>query len=207
MFGESILKALPRGFFNWPLSTEDRPRGHNPLSVVVIEERKRRSKRCREDDPKRDAAGGSRTPTLISPTRGFSCGDVQPPDSDDAASDRPLKRFRGQSKVVAVSQQPVSAPKKAAQQQKSEFLSTVPEDVVAHCLSFLGTAEDRFALQTTCKLFRDISNTDAMLAKVNVGGDQETGKLGIIQDDDTPATAASGLAPFARAGNLEALYM
>ena len=32
-------------------------------------------------------------------------------------------------------------------------------------------------------------------------------KLGIIQDHDTPATAAAALSPFVRAGNLEALYM
>ena len=128
------------------------------------------------------------------------------PNATDA-SDRPLKRFRGQSKIVAVPQPISSLPKGAAQQQKSEFLSTVPEDVVAHCISFLGTAEDRFALQTTCKLFRDISNSDAILAGVNVGGDKENGRLGIIQDHDTPASAAAALAPFARAGNLEALYM
>jgi hypothetical protein len=46
-----------------------------------------------------------------------------------------------------------------------------------------------------------------MLAQVSVAGNLETGKLGIIKEDDTPATAASALAPFARAGNLEALYM
>jgi hypothetical protein len=129
-----------------------------------------------------------------------------PPSEDEDANSRPLKRFRGQSKIVSEPQS-VSTPKKQAQQQGSDFLTKVPEDVVAHCLSFLGTAEDRFALQTTCKLFRDISNSDPMLAQVNVGGDQETGKHGIIQDHDTPATAAAALAPFARAGNLEALYM
>jgi hypothetical protein len=56
-------------------------------------------------------------------------------------------------------------------------------------------------------LFRDISNSDPMLAQVSVAGNFETGKRGIIQDHDTPATAAVALAPFARAGNLEALYM
>ena len=46
-----------------------------------------------------------------------------------------------------------------------------------------------------------------MLAQLNVGGDIETGAHGIIQDHDTPSTAAAALAPFARAGNLEAMYM
>jgi hypothetical protein len=202
MIGGSFLAVLPKGFFNWPVPMDDGSSCHNSLSVEVKiagEKRKRR----REKDHISDCVGGSRTPTLVSPTRTFSCGDVH--TSEDANS-RPLKRFRGQSKIVN-DPQSVSTPKKQAQQQSSDFLTKVPEDVVAHCLSFLGTAEDRFALQTTCKLFRDISNSDPMLAQVNVGGDLETGKHGIIQDHDTPATAAAALAPLARAGNLEALYM
>ena len=202
MFGGSLLAVLPKGFFNWPVSMEDGYRGHNALSVVVNEDGVRR-KRRRDDREKGLSVGGSRTPTLVSSTRRF-------PDSRDQSSeedDRPLKRFRVQSKIVAVPQTLSAGPKRALNQQKSEFLSIVPEDVVAHCLSFLGTAEDRFSLQASCKLFRDISNSDAMLVKVNVGGDIETGKRGIIQDHDTPATAAAALTPFARAGNLEALYM
>merc|ERR1719162_2833414 len=61
--------------------------------------------------------------------------------------------------------------------------------------------------QKTCRLFREISNSELMLSNVDVVGDLETGKGGIIQENDTPATASAALAPFARAGNLEALYM
>jgi len=204
MIRGSFLAVLPKGLFNWPVSTNDRPRGQNPLSVIVNENGDRR-KRRREKRDFSDAAGGSRTPTLVSATRRVSCGDVRAAEEEDD-NNRPLKRFRGQSKIVSVSQ-PVQTPRKQTQQKGSDFLSQVPEDVVAHCLSFLGTTEDRFALQTTCKLFRDISNSDPMLAEVNVGGDLETGKNGIIRDHDSPATAAAFLAPFARAGNLEALYM
>jgi len=46
-----------------------------------------------------------------------------------------------------------------------------------------------------------------MLSNIDVFGHLETGKGGIIQEEDTPATAAAALAPFARAGNLQALYM
>eukprot|EP00536_Pseudo-nitzschia_multiseries_P007035 jgi/Psemu1/239877/estExt_Genewise1.C_1570030 len=46
-----------------------------------------------------------------------------------------------------------------------------------------------------------------MLSTVDVFGDLETGKGGIIQENDTPSTASGALAPFARAGNLQALYM
>lgn len=46
-----------------------------------------------------------------------------------------------------------------------------------------------------------------MLVNIKLGGDVETGKAGIIQEDDTPATTTAALSPFARAGNLEAIYM
>ena len=83
----------------------------------------------------------------------------------------------------------------------------VPEEVVGHVLSFLGSTEDRFALQCTSVQFRRISNTDQMLANVKLGGEIETGKNGIVQEEDTPETAAVALTPFARAGNVEAIYM
>eukprot|EP00980_Cylindrotheca_fusiformis_P028632 scaffold22620_cov131-Cylindrotheca_fusiformis.AAC.27 len=159
-------------------------------------------KRRRRGSGSSVSAGGSRTPTLVAPTRRFT---VQSVSSEDSI-DRPLKRFRGHSKIVSVPRT-VSGTIKQTQQKGSPFLRKIPEDVVAHCLSFLSGAEDRSSLQMTCKLFRDVSNSDPMLAKVSVAGSLETGKRGIIQDHDTPATAAAALAPFARAGNLEALYM
>jgi hypothetical protein len=168
--------------------------------TIPIEEGGR--KRRRRGSGSSTSVGGSRTPTLVTSTRRFSVTSVSSEDSDD----RPLKRFRGHSKIVSVPRT-VSGSKKQTQQKDSPFLSNIPEDVVAHCLSFLSSAEDRRPLQMTCKLFRDISNSDPMLAQVSVAGNLESGKRGIIQDHDTPATAAVALAPFARAGNLEALYM
>jgi hypothetical protein len=46
-----------------------------------------------------------------------------------------------------------------------------------------------------------------MLRNIDVGGDPETGKGGIIQEHDTPATACTALTKFANAGNLQAKYM
>jgi hypothetical protein len=89
----------------------------------------------------------------------------------------------------------------------SDLLRTVPEEVVGYVLSFLGSTEDRFALQTTCTQFKRISDTDDMLVNVKLGGYLETGKNGIIQEEYTAATAADALTPFARAGNVEAIYM
>ena len=90
---------------------------------------------------------------------------------------------------------------------QSGLLGGLPEDVLSHCLSFLNTTEDRFSLQTTCKQFRKLSNSDKMLVNIKMGGDQDTGKNGIIREDDTPESAAVALAPFSQAGNLEAIYM
>ena len=205
MIGGSLLSVLPKGFFSWPVPMEEESRGTNSLSVVVNDDGIRRKRRRGKGD-RSDPVEGSRTPTLVSPGNRFSRSGVQT-EADNDGCDRPLKRFRGKSKIVSVPHVSPSTPQKETKQQTSEFLTKVPEDVVAHCLSFLGTTDDRYALQTTCKLFRDISNSDSMLSQVNVAGNVETGKNGIIQDHDTPATAAASLAPFARAGNLGALYM
>jgi hypothetical protein len=71
----------------------------------------------------------------------------------------------------------------------------------------LGGVEDRFTLQCTSKQFQRISNSDEMLSKIQVGGDRKTGLHGIIQESDTPESASKSLAPFAEAGNPEAIYM
>jgi hypothetical protein len=46
-----------------------------------------------------------------------------------------------------------------------------------------------------------------MMQHVAVAGDRETGMRGILQEHDTPETAAVALTPFCQAGNLEAIYM
>jgi F-box domain len=162
-------------------------------------------KRLREEEDwsQRDSCtGGSRTPTLVSSRKRILQVGIDEPELEQG--DRPIKRFRGEHVIVAVSA-PKTKPVVAA--KPLEGLKALPEDVVSHCLSFLNTVEDRFALQTTCKQFRRISNTEKMLVNIQVGGDRDTGKNGIIQEDDTPETASAVLAPFSRAGNLEAIYM
>lgn len=90
---------------------------------------------------------------------------------------------------------------------ESKFLSMVPDEVVNHVLSFCGSVQDRFALQSTCKTFQRITtDCDEMLANIKLGGDM-AGKGGIVTEDDTPATASNKLTPYAKAGNLEAIYM
>ena len=150
-----------------------------------------------------DSTGGSRTPTLVCSRKRLEVG-VNDHQLEHDGQDRPIKRFRGERVVVAVS---APKPKKAEPKPQSGLLGTLPEDVLSHCLSFLNTADDRFSLQTTCKQFRKISNSDKMLVNIQVGGDRETGKNGIMQEEDTPESAAVALAPFSQAGNLEAIYM
>lgn len=171
------------------------------LEDAMEEERDR--KRLREEDT--CGRVGTRTPSLVCARKRLPVKvSVDEHQDDDDITDRPIKRFKGECVVVAV-----SAPKQKTSETKpqSGLLGTLPEDVMSHCLSFLNTVDDRFSLQTTCKQFRRISNSDKMLVNIQVGGDRETGKNGIIQEDDTPETAAVVLAPFSRAGNLEAIYM
>jgi hypothetical protein len=102
---------------------------------------------------------------------------------------------------------PAQQEQELKKKQTSDLIKKLPADVVAACLLFLGSTQDRYALQNTCKLFRDISNSELMLSNVDIVGYLETGKGGIIQENDTPSSASVALAPFARAGNLQALYM
>ena len=89
----------------------------------------------------------------------------------------------------------------------SDLLSMVPEEVLRHVFSYLGTLQDRFALQCTSRLFHRISDSDEILASMDLGGNIHTGEGGIFRDDDTIDSAITKITLFARAGNLEALYM
>ena len=86
-------------------------------------------------------------------------------------------------------------------------LDLLPEDIMAHTLSFVSDVSDRYALQCTSKQFHRITSTPLMMNNINVGGDSETGKNGIILETDTKETAVERLTPFAKSGNLEAIYM
>jgi len=168
-------------------------------------------KRPREDVGLSDYVRGSNTPTLVNTRRRLHLMDSDARQKgengrDDIEGDPPVKRFRGERNVIPVSEDTVKNANGNPQLQ-SALLRMIPEDVVYHCLSFLGSVEDRYALQCTCKQFRRISDSGQMLVNIQVVGDRETGKNGIIQEVDTPETAAVALSPFSRAGNLEAIYM
>ena len=207
MIGGSLFSVLPKGFFNWPTANLQ-PGAVNvdvaPMIDPMIEKDEGERKRRRD----RKASGRSTTPTLISPVCIGSMVDGSEETETDNDNCRPRKRPRRRCVLSSVlTFIGVSSAEEEKKKPTSDLLRIVPEDVIAHCLSFLGTTEDRFALQTTCKSFRNISNSDSMLEKLNICGNKETGKNGIIQETDTPATASATLEPFARAGNLEALYM
>jgi hypothetical protein len=129
-----------------------------------------------------------------------------------AELERPLKMFRGETQKIGIvvsksTLASVTVDVGESEKSKSSPLEQLPEDLVAHALSFLGTAQDRFALQCTNKQFQRLSNDASHLAAVQVGGDEETGLHGIVLETDTPDSASAKLTPFAMAGNLEALYM
>lgn len=204
MIGGSFLSFLPQGLFTFAVDGGVCGQMSMVLTNVKVRKRRRDVGAC--------AGVAGRTPRLV------SCGSVRENitnnEDHDGESDRPRKRLRGQSKIdhfVSSAQCAafcrINALQKNKNKQTSDLIKKIPGDVVAHCLSFLGSTEDRYSLQNTCKLFREISSSDCMLSDVDVFGDLETGKGGIIQEDDTPASASSSLAPFARAGNLQAQYM
>jgi len=54
--------------------------------------------------------------------------------------------------------------------QTSALLRLLPHDVLSHCFSYINTPSDRYGLQVTCKIFRQLSNDDEMLATLELGG-------------------------------------
>lgn len=93
-------------------------------------------------------------------------------------------------------------------QYRSDLLRIIPPEVVGLCLSYLCSTSERHSLQTTCRLFRRLSNApDTMLSKLALGGDTETGRGGLITDSDDPDSAVAKLGVFARSGNIEAVYL
>jgi hypothetical protein len=173
-----------------------------PYQGMLLEEEENSRKRSLGDALKQ---AGAPVPKLV-PTPG---------QDNDGEDERPQKRFRGETRVVPVARSEkeeatqIELAAKATQPgaRAKSPLQKLPEDVIAHCLSFLGGVEDRFALQCTSKQFRRISNTEPLLSKIAVGGDKSTGLHGIIQENDTPESASEHLAPYAEAGNLESIYM
>ena len=212
MIGGSFLSLLPQGLFNFAVDG-------GVCGEIKSEDDKVRKRR-------RDGgSSGSRTPRLVvSPTGVFSCGSVRENDNGDCCDSRPAKRLRFERNIdddlllsplqssngaISTTGDRVTKQRQGQKQKKqtSDLIAKLPADLVAACLSFVGTTQDRYALQNTCKLFRDVSNSELLLKDVDIVGDLETGEAGIIQEYDTPATASAALAPFARAGNLQALYM
>jgi hypothetical protein len=138
-------------------------------------------------------------------------------DIDEDRLQRPVKRFRGERSVIPIS--PLAHRKRRGKKTllhdddddgdsaPSCPLKLLPDDLLANCLSYLGGVEDRFALQASSTQFRALSNSDSMRRNIPVGGDKQTGLHGIIQESDTPETAALSLEPYVKAGNLEASYM
>lgn len=50
-------------------------------------------------------------------------------------------------------------------------LTHLPHDVLFHCLLYIHTRSDRFGLQVSCKTLHKVSNSDKMLAHLDLGGD------------------------------------
>lgn len=131
----------------------------------------------------------TRTPDLVHLKRG--CGDVVDQrhggDSEDVVCHhrRPIKFFRGETRAIPVEPPPA--------------LQKLPDDLLLKCLSFVGSKEDRFAVQFTSTTFRRLTNHKEILREVDVDE--------ILVEEDTPKSAAEKLYPFASAWNLKALYM
>jgi hypothetical protein len=150
--------------------------------------------------PKKIFRGAQHYKLLIVTTDGPSVADIVAEPSHRASSPFPLP-------VSPLSVINVKEDARRAKILSETPLDLLPEDIVAHALSFLNDVSDRYALQCTSKQFHRITSTPMMMNVLNVGGDPETGKNGIILESDTKESATERLTPFAESGNLEAIYM
>jgi len=98
------------------------------------------------------------------------------------------------------------------------LLKKVPSEVILHIMTFLTCVSDYSALQTTCVQFRDLSNMDCILKELDLAGvheqehqeqeqQQQLHEGAVIMKRDTPEDAQRRLCKFAKALNLEAIYM
>jgi hypothetical protein len=202
---ESFLSILPKGFFN----RNDSCGGMIPSSWDGGQWNFSTNWMLSEDKGRKRVRGGEGLEPKIYGVLSTPKLTVDKLADLDVA--RPAKRARlVESRVVqkkpVVTPYPPPEPTKEIDTSKC-YIQQLPDDLIAHCLSFSASTNDRYALQCTSKQFKRLSNTDEMLIGIEVGGDRSTGKNGIIQDNDTPDSASDKLTPFAVAGNLEALYM
>ncbi|KAL7472824.1 hypothetical protein ACHAXS_013198 [Conticribra weissflogii] len=102
-------------------------------------------------------------------------------DNDDIATNKSLC-------LIDQSAAPLSSP----------LLQNLPPDVLSQCLSYLPTRSDRFALQTTCSLFRALSNADRMLVDVDLDG--------ILLPADDALSSLPKLLPYALSHNPQSLH-
>jgi len=83
----------------------------------------------------------------------------------------------------------------------SPLLKKIPSEVVLHIMTYLTTLTDYNKLQLVCRQFRDLSNNKCVLQSLQIT------KMPIIMEDDGPLDAQTRLYKYAKACNLEALYM
>mmetsp|Transcript_3127 Transcript_3127/g.4777 ORF Transcript_3127/g.4777 Transcript_3127/m.4777 type:complete len:497 (+) Transcript_3127:140-1630(+) len=181
----------------------------------------------RQTEPKRSLGVGT-PPLLVSPA---------PVDSYALAELLQKKRYSGRfANVACPIQEDDEEDRKVTPLDDEEplLLLHLPTEVISDgILSFLSTTADRFALQTSCKLLRNLSNSPNLLRTLHLFGQDSSSSTmasstgtgsddqhhhtaamssshfgtGLIADLDTPDSACAKLVKYARAGNHQAIYM
>ena len=86
------------------------------------------------------------------------------------------------------------------------ILDALPKEVIqTNICSYFSCGRDHYALQLTCKKFKHIADHHDLLKLVDLAGDSETGKGGILYNVDCPEVAITKLYKHAKAGNQMAL--
>lgn len=90
--------------------------------------------------------------------------------------------------------------------EPSDLLRMLPSHVLSMSLDYISTRSDRFCLQTTCKLFQKLSNTNHMLVDIDLGGDWSSFPLlsHVVDEGDTFVQEQQGNAGLGAINNLDA---
>lgn len=116
-------------------------------------------------------------------------------DNDEEGNER--KRRKVDRTSLSLSPQSVLA----VPDKDNSLLKKIPSEVVLHIMTYLTTLSDYNKVQLVCRQFRDLSNMNCILSALNIT------KMDIISQNDMPIDAQTRLCKYAKACNLEALYM
>lgn len=170
------VKNEPNAPHHHPLPEDDRNNTNsnnvNPRSLAAVRKRKFLRRTAAQSSSLKRIQNHPHTAIAATAVNVIP---VEEPSSDEQEHHRPEKLFRGATRTIRLYTNATTAEEEKVDTTTIPIVAppplVLPEDLVQHTLSFLGTVSDRFALQTTCRQFHRLSNAmPDLLRDIPVGG-------------------------------------